>query len=615
MREEMLHERRETDKNMKERIDNKADCEKEIAKREMVGKVGKKDVGGGKASHKKSAFRRERDKRETECGGQAQEKTLYMNGRILTMDDAGNAKESAQAVLVSGGRVEAVGTDEALRAMAGGGARIVNLAGRTLCPAFIDAHSHFMAVAHSMLQVDLSEAQSLEDMSLAIGRYIASRRIVPGNFVLCRGYDAEERGGYPPIEALDALAPGYALVIQHPSGHAGMVNTLALEKLGITPDTRDPQGGRIGREGDRLTGYLEENAFLLAQRAFPVPQMEEIVRAMQDAQMLYAAHGIATVQEGLLLSSMLPMYREVLERGLLTLDVVGYPSPQDYGAFAEAFPRSMEGYDRRFRLGGIKILLDGSPQARTAFLSAPYEGEKAYRGYPSMTPEQTVEAIRYADKLGVQLLAHCNGDAAAQQLIDACKKAQKQGADLARIRPVMIHAQLLRADQMSELAALHITPSFFVAHVFHWGEIHAGNLGQERASRISALASAERSGLPFTLHQDAPVIKPDMLETLWVACERRTRHGVQLGAQECVSIDTALRAVTVNAARQYGEAGKGVIRPGMRADFVILSGDPLGTPVSELRSLRVEETVREGQTIWSRDASMPSKESVPTAKN
>ena len=276
-------------------------------------------------------------------------KTLYMNGKILTMEDQEERTQDARAVLVCDGRVQAVGDDETLRAMAGGHARIVNLANRTLCPAFIDAHSHFLAVAHSMLQVDLSEVESLEEMSLRIGRYIAAHHIAPGNFVVCRGFDPQQAGGYPHLEAMDALAPGYALVIQHPSGHAGMVNTLALEKLGITPQTRDPEGGRIGRDGERLNGYLEENAFLMVQSTLPAPDMDALMQAMQQAQSLYASHGIVTVQEGLMLSSMLPMYRELLERGLLTLDVVGYPSPQDYGAFAEAFPRSAGGYDRRFR--------------------------------------------------------------------------------------------------------------------------------------------------------------------------------------------------------------------------------------------------------------------------
>lgn len=528
-------------------------------------------------------------------------KTLYTNGLILTLDEEAKEQE-ARAVLVCDGLVEAVGEDESLRERAGDQARIVNLAGRTLCPAFIDAHSHFLAVAHSLLQADLTGVQGEQEMALRIQRHIAANHIEPGSFVVCRGYDPQEAGGYPPIEALDAMAPGYALVLQHPSGHAGMVSTLALRCLGITPETRDPEGGRIGREGDRLTGYLEENAFLMAQSAFPVPQMEDLMRAMQQAQTLYASGGITTVQEGLLLRSMLPMYEELLSRGLLTLDVVGYPSPQDYGAFAEAFPKSVGAYDRHFRLGGIKILLDGSPQARTAYLSEPYEGAKdGYRGYPSMTLKQTVEAILYAGKLGTQLLAHCNGDAASQQLIDACRKAQEQGADLSRIRPVMIHAQALRPDQMREMAALHITPSFFVAHVYHWGEVHEANLGKERASRISALASAKACGLPFTLHQDAPVIRPDMIETLWVACERQTRHGTVLGPQERVDARTALLAVTKNAARQYGEADKGCIRPGMRADFVILSDNPLSVPASRLRSLRVEETICAGETLWRRE--------------
>lgn len=522
-------------------------------------------------------------------------KTLYVNAAILTMD----ARGEAQAVLTEGARVAAVGGRGEMQALAGKDARVVDLAGQTMCPAFIDPHSHFMAVANSLLLLDLSGVDSLDELRRRVETYLAQRAPAKGSFVVGQGFDPQDMGDYPTLEELNALAPDHALVIQHKSGHAGKVNSLALRRLGLTKDTPDPAGGRIGRDEGGLTGYLEENAFLQAQRAFPAPDMEALMDAVRRAQALYASCGITTVQEGLMMPAMLPMYREMLRQNLLTLDVVGYPTPKDYAAFAQAFPRSAGGYDRHMRLGGLKVILDGSPQARTAYLTEPYrDAPDGYRGYPAISPEETVDAVMQASSLGVQVLMHCNGDASAQQMIDACRRAQRLGADLARVRPVMIHAQMLRPDQMEEAAALHITPSFFVAHVYHWGDAHIKNLGMERASRISACRSAQRAALPFTLHQDAPVIRPDMLETLWAACVRRTKAGAVLGAEERIGVDTALRAVTVQAARQYGEADKGMICPGMRADFAVLSQNPLKTDPESLRDIRVTETIASGKTVW-----------------
>ncbi len=522
-------------------------------------------------------------------------KTIYENGTILARGGI------AQALVTDGERILGVGNLDDMRALAGKDAVQIDLEGRTLAPAFIDPHSHFMAVANSMLQLDLADLHSLDELKARIAAYLDGRNLAPGDFLVGTGFDPQDMGGWPGLDALDAVAGGYALVLQHKSGHAAMASSIALTKMGITTDTPDPDGGRIGRENGKLTGYLEENAFLNAQHAFPVPDMDALMDAVVRAQRLYAGHGIATVQEGLMMAQMLPMYQEMMRRGILTLDVVGYPTPQDYAAFADALPGCVGKYSGHVKIGGLKLILDGSPQARTAYMSAPYaNADDGYRGYPAMADADIVAALMQADRLGTQVLMHCNGDAAAQQMIDACRAAQANGADLSKIRPVMIHAQTLRPDQMKELPALHITPSFFVAHVYHWGDIHIENLGMARASGISGLASAKALSLPFTLHQDAPVIKPDMLETMWCACVRRTKRGVTLGEGEKIDAKTAFDAVTKNAAMQYGEADKGELAPGMRADMTILSGNPLTTPADALRTIRVERTIAGGRTVYAR---------------
>lgn len=202
----------------------------------------------------------------------------------------------------------------------------------------------------------------------------------------------------------------------------------------------------------------------------------------------------------------------------------------------------------------------------------------------------------------MQLLAHCNGDAACAQYLAALETAAGEGVDLAAMRPVMIHAQLLGRDQLPAVKRLGVIPSFFVAHVYHWGDIHWENLGPDRADGISPAGSAAELGIPFTFHTDAPVIPPDLLETVWCAVDRVTRSGRLLGAEERVDARTALEAVTANTAFQYfEERDKGTLSPGKRADLVILDRDPLAVPPEELRDIRVLETWKDGAAIFRRE--------------
>lgn len=526
-------------------------------------------------------------------------KKLYAGGPVLTMGEL----FCAEAVLTEGGRILRVGKEAALRAAAPE-AEEVRLEGRTLMPAFVDSHSHFAACAHAMLQCSVAEERDFDGISARLRRYIREKGIKPGEWVAARDLDPArlQEKRLPDRRLLDEAAPENPVILQHRSGHSGVLSTLALKSAGITSETPDPEGGRIERENGRLTGRLEEAAFLRAVRALPRPSAEELVRACGEAQRLYASFGIATVQEGLLTPEMLPLYRELLDRKALRLDAAAYADPWEGREAAEAFPQCVGRYWRRFKLGGYKIFLDGSPQSRTAWMREPYPGGN-YRGYPALPDAQVEEAVGIALAEGRQLLAHCNGDAAAEQFLRALEKAKAAGQDTAAIRPVMIHAQLVGKDQLARFGPLGLIPSFFAAHVYHWGGAHLEIFGPERAAGISPAASAGRLGLPYTLHQDAPVIPPDMMETVWCAVNRVTREGVCLGPEERISVKDALRAVTVHAARQCFEEGeKGSLEPGKRADLVILDRNPLKVPPMELNRIRVLETVKDGETVYRRDS-------------
>ena len=526
---------------------------------------------------------------------------LFTNGTIRTME---RESPSAQALLVRDGRVAAVGSLAAVEDQAGIDVRRVDLAGRTLLPSFLDAHSHFTAVANQFLQADLSGCRSWADIQNRIRDYIRRERVPAGQWVTAQGYDHNQLSEcrHPDRACLDAAAPENPVVICHQSGHMGVFNTAALERLGVTGDTPCPAGGVIGQACGVPTGYMEENAFLEFQKRVPMMPLEAFLGAYRKAQDLYASHGITTVQEGVLRRELVPLYQALLADGSLKLDVVAYGDEEGVAAARQAIPDSARRYQGHFRLGGYKMFLDGSPQGRTAWLRQPYQGEAAYRGYGTLTDAQVLDMVRRAGAEGVQLLAHCNGDAACAQYLAALETAAGEGVDLAAMRPVMIHAQLLGRDQLPAVKRLGVIPSFFVAHVYHWGDTHWENLGPGRADRISPAGAAAELGIPFTFHTDAPVIPPDLLETVWCAANRVTRSGRLLGAEERVDVHTALKAVTANAAFQYfEERDKGTLSPGKRADLVILDRDPLAVPPEELRDIRVLETWKDGAAIFRRE--------------
>lgn len=520
------------------------------------------------------------------------ETTLYFGGPIVTLEEP----QYAQALVERGGRIAYVGDREEAERLAGPGARRVDLEGRALLPAFVDPHSHLLACAYARLQVPLGECAGWGEIADRLSRHVQERGIQPGEWVKGTGYDqnALAEGAAPDRFCLDRACPHNPVVIQHASGHAGVFNTLALERLGALD-------GDCGLERDgqgELTGRGEENPFLDLLGRIPMDGLEDVLRAFQGAQEEYASHGVTTAQEGLLQPVMAPVYQEILRRGLLYLDVNAYVPPADYDRLRGQFAQEVSASPGTFRVAGMKIFLDGSPQGGTAWVREPYAGGGC--GTSTMTDGQVLSAFRQALDRDAQLLAHCNGDRAAEQYLTLLAQAERE-AGKKLCRPVMIHAQLLGLDQLERVKALGVIPSFFVAHVYHWGEIHVKNFGLDRAGRISPAGSALAQGIPFTFHQDSPVIPPDMLETIWCACVRRTKAGRVLGAEERIPVEAALRAVTQTAAHQYGlERELGTLRPGKRADFVLLSGDPLRTPPEELKKLQVERTIRCGRTIWSR---------------
>ena len=524
---------------------------------------------------------------------------LYFNGDIITLEN----ELYAEAVLVKDGKIFKVGKKDDLLKSACKDVELVDLQGKTLIPSFIDSHSHFFGYANSTLQVNLDEAINFEEIADKITNFIQKNNVEEGVWISCSNFDYNglEEKTYPKIDFLDKIAPKNPLVISNKSGHNGLFNSLAFKELGIDENTPNPEGGIFFKENGKLNGYAEENAFIEYIQKVPMASTEDIIKAIGKAQDAYASYGITTVQEGMVVTLLADFLLYIANSNILKIDYVGYADIVESETILGKLGDYKRKYKNHFKLGGYKTFLDGSPQGRTAWMRTPYEGEADYYAYGTQKDEELKGKLIQALKEDMQMLVHCNGDRACQQYIDMYRLAKEESNSNNDIRPVIIHAQLLGEDQLDEVKELNMIPSFFVGHVYHWGDVHIKNFGMERASKISLLKSAEDKGITFTLHQDAPVIEPNMLETIWIAVTRRTKNGVSLGPEERIEPLEALKAVTKNAAYQYFEEDiKGTIKEGKLADLAILDKNPLKVDHEAIRDIQVLETIKEGKTIFKR---------------
>ncbi len=532
---------------------------------------------------------------------------VFRGGIVLTMDAQGSV---AEAVGVRKGRIAAVGSAEDVeRTMACSG-EVEDLAGGALLPGFIEAHGHFPGAGLDAVAADLSAPPVGEVTTIAalIERMRrAMKRKSARGWVLGYGYDdtllAERR--HPTRDDLDRVSRERPLFVLHVSGHMGVANSAALAELGIGPKTPSPAGGEIVRDptSGRATGLLREAAVYPArQRAldFSVFEQLSILRRATD---LYARAGVTTVENGLATIDQIRGIARAVAFDVLPLRVVVWPSVEAYDALKRGELKLREG--PRLILGATKLVADGSIQGYTAYLSQPYYVQPSsvfakrepWRGYPTID-RRTLE--RWITRLygeGRQVAVHANGDAAIDMVLDAVESARER-FPVRDARTILVHAQMIRSDQISRAAALDVTPSFFVAHTWYWGDRHRDVfLGPVRAARISPLASADAAGLRYAIHLDTPVVPIDPLLLAWTAVERRTRSGRVLGASERIGVERALRAVTIDAAWQLRlEDRIGSIEVGKFADFVLLDADPRGDPAT-LRRRRVLATWVGGRRV------------------
>lgn len=538
---------------------------------------------------------------------------LYYNGNVITMHEA---CPKAEAVLLEDGKIIAVGGNDELMQQKEK-AQLIDLDGATVLPGFIDSHSHFSS-SYIFPRFDPSpvgKTDSVEDLIEQAREYMAENPVKSGEWFVGIGYDHALFEGklHPTKEDLDRISTEVPIVMINTSGWLGVVNTKLLEELGITKDTPNPRGGFI--EHDPVTGELTGEFTDIALREtimkkMPMPSAEFMIKAIIRAEKAYSSKGYTTVMDGSFESDMQPLLQLCTGGGLTSVDVITYTrinSPNK--RILEGITTPEATYRTHFKIAGAKVIMDGSPQIRTAWLTEPYynvpAGEAAdYCGhYVFANEEKVFELFKECMENRWQLQMQCNGDAAIDQCLNQYERALKATGITEDLRPILIHCQTIREDQLDRLQQLGIMPSFFHDHVYYWGDWYRDTvLGPERAERISPLASALKRGMKFTIHQDCPVGPPNVMLMLDTAVNRLTRTGKPLGQEYSIDIMEALKAVTVYAAYQcFDEDIKGSLEVGKYGDMVILDQDPLKIPKEKLREIKILATIKEGNFIYQAD--------------
>ncbi len=542
--------------------------------------------------------------------------TVFYGGDIVTM--AGNRPAYVEAVVVRDGRIAFAGAEAEAITKAGAGHRKVDLAGKTLLPAFIDAHSHYINSLLVANQCKLyappsGPAKDVPSIIAELEKFAAERKIPKGEEIIGYGYDENVMpdGRLLNRDDLDAAFPDNPVRVDHVSMHGTVLNSLAMKKYGYSAATKTPPGGVIVRKPgtDEPYGLIMETAYMPVMEKAPVMTKEQEVEWTKAGQMLYAEAGMTLAHEGVTHLAQFQTMRRAASAGANIIDVVAYPFITDLDKILAEFPVSEWGkYKDRFKVGGVKITIDGSPQGRTAFFTTPYltggpGGEENWRGELTAPQEVINPAVKKVYKLGVPLILHANGDGAIDAFLEAHEFAA--AGDLGKDRNVtLIHAQFTRKDQIAKFAEYKVRPSFYTLHTYYFAEAHTKNRGAAQAAYISPMRDAIDAGLHPTNHTDFVVAPLDQMMMLWSAVNRISRAGAEIGPGQRVSPYEGLRAMTIWAAEQYGEQEqRGTLEAGKLADMVILSGNPLTIDPAKINTIQVLETIKEGGTVYRRPES------------
>lgn len=537
--------------------------------------------------------------------------TIITADRILTVDDA---QPEARAMLTAGGRILAIGELADVEAAAAGmDAERVDRPGATIVPGFVDAHAHPLMYGQLLTWIDVSPARAGSIPEIVELLREGAKRLPAG--VPIRGYGYEQRNlaerRHPTRHELDEVARDREVYIMNASGHGGVVNSFTLERYGVTRDTPNPEGGEFFRDASgELTGELSDAACNVLTGLSGVKighhgpnfhladEPAEHQRQLDLVQREFLAGGVTAIGDAQVSKRELGAYLEMADRGALSMRVSMYFLSHLLdqvielgitGPFGNAFLSAT----------GIKLYADGTLGGWTAYFPEGYVGDPCRTGQLYHEPEEYAELVRRAHAAGLQTATHAQSPTAIAMVVDALEAALAERPD-ADARHRIEHCGLPTEGDIARMASLGIRPVNQPQHHYNWGEGVEQAIGTP-GERFNPLGEFVAAGVPVTISSDAPVAEPRPLEAMQAAVTRVTRRGTKLGP-DALRIDAAaaLRAHTLEGAVSIGrEQELGSLAVGKRADFAVLSADPLAVPGEELAAIRVLETWVDGSARYS----------------
>jgi predicted amidohydrolase YtcJ len=463
--------------------------------------------------------------------------------------------------------------------------RIIDCRGKTVLPGFIDAHLHLVSYAKSFVTLDLSphsNVLSISDLQSTIRNYSLNRS--PGQWILGKGYNqfyfTEKR--HPNRRDLDSATPDHPVRLTHRSGHAHVLNSLALRLVGINKETGDPDGGLIERDlgTGQPTGLLYEMGDFLSER-IPALAHAELEKGLQTANQELISLGITSIQDASSRNDIdqWKRFKTWKESGILHPRVSMMLGIQAFKKNnRQHHPPNLN--QSQLRLSAIKIILD----------------DTTGRLHPSQSELNAM--VLEAHRAGLQIAIHALEKKAVNAACRAIQFAlEKSPAKDHRHR--IEHCSVCPPDLARKIASLGITVVTQPAFIYFHGERYLNTVSDEQLKHLYPIKTLLDHGIAVAAGSDCPVVPPDPLTGILAAIHRVSEKGDIVGAKEKIQSTAALQMFTLNAARATcEEAIKGTITPGKLADLVVLNADPTKLPPQEFKNLQVEMTIIGGAVVW-----------------
>ena len=537
---------------------------------------------------------------------------VFTGGTVLTVDEDFS---EAEAIAIRGNRILAVGTAGEVRSVAGADALVVDLEGKTVLPGFVDPHTHVVSGAVMDAVMEYVGMARFGTVAEVLDHIAARAADAPaGEWLVFRNFDPAVQEGADELTFadFDAISTEHPIFVINASGHLAYANLAAFEASNVPMDVQNPPGAEFVRDADgNLTGVIKNNvAFLQVLSGYPKLASTDPVDALVGLLSKWSALGLTTVSElalGGLTQS--PADVDILmgaaATGRLAARLRGYPFYSIGADVWDAADITPNMGNALARVSGYKLVADGSNQGYTGLQREPYLNSDNY-GIAYIAPDDLVEmAVERASK-GWQLAIHGNGDAAIDNVLDACEAVRDAGIDMSRVRARIEHCSILHDEQIARMKELGVSASFLIGHVHYWGVAMRDEVfGEEKAQLLDRCKSVEDAGVGFTIHSDFTVTDPDPLHMIEMAVTRKTWKDPDyvLAPDEKVSVETAIRAITSEAAWQlFSDHEVGSLEPGKLADLVILDQDPRKVDPDTIKDIAVLETWMDGRQVYKRGA-------------